>query len=249
MKKYCNLQVLPFLTMGLSGLGLALRLWLFNGATDVQGLISLWHPANVLCWALPFFALTVQWLCLQDDMPDMNYNAIFPKSVSAAAGCLFGGAGIILFCVRDMQSYAGTNYPEVVALVIGILSAVSLLFLGFCRYMGLRPTPVLRALPCLFFMLHTVCRHQVWSMEPQPQIYCFDIVLNVLLLVTCYCRTALDTKQTLHRSYLLIQQITTVVCFMCIPGQDRLVYLVLSAWLLLDTPALISPSALWRKQQ
>jgi len=249
LKKYCNLQVLPFLTMGLCGLGLALRIWLFSGGVDAKGLIILWHPANLLCWALPFLAVAVQWLCLWDGVPDMSYSALFPKSVSAAAGCVLGAAGIVLFCLKDIQTYPGTNYPEIVALVVGILSAAALLLSAFCRYKGLRPTPVLRAIPCLFFMLHIVCRHQVWSLEAQPQIYCFDIVLNVLLLLTCYCRAALDAKKPLRRRCLLLQQVTTVVCFMCVPGQDRFVYLALAGWLLLDTPVLISPRAMWRNQR
>ena len=59
MKRTLSPMLLPRLILGLGGIGLVLRIWLYGTGIDDRGLLVVWHPAGILltllAMAVPVF--------------------------------------------------------------------------------------------------------------------------------------------------------------------------------------------------
>lgn len=240
MKFTLKPAMLPWLTLGLGGLGLALRSWLYATGIDGKGLLSASHPANYLIWLLTVAAVVILALCLRFDLPGGTYQKLFPRSAATLVGCCIGALGIVVSSIVELTALEKPDYAAVAALVAGILAGASLVYLGLCRLKGIHPSVLFRAVVCVYFMLHLVSQYRNWSSEPQLQEYFFQLMASVLLMMCAYHRAAMDADKHLLRRYLFTHQLGLFFCCTAMVGHNRLFYLAMAIWTLLDDCAIVS---------
>lgn len=249
MKFTLKPTLLPWLTLGFGGIGLAVRNWLYRSAMDSNGLFVTFHPANLLTWVVAFVSVAVLILCLRFPMPGGEYLKLFPKSVAATVGCFIGAVGIAVCSVTELMSLPKADYAAVATLVTGMVGSASLVYLGLCRLWDMHPGTAFRCLVCLFFVLHLVSQYRTWSAEPQLQEYFFQLMASVLMMLCSYHRATLDSGKHPLRRYLIFHQLSLFFCCMSMVGQNRLFYLTMGVWTLLDSCAIVSVTKLWRTQK
>jgi len=241
--------MLPWLTLGLGGIGLAVRSWLYSSALDSTGLFVPSHPANILTWVVTFAAMVVLILCLRFSMPGGEYLKLFPKSIVATSGCFIGAVGIAASGILELMALPKADYTAIATLVAGILGSASLVYLGLCRFWDMRPSVLFRSLVCVYFMLHLISQYRSWSAETQLQEFFFQLRASVLLMLASYHRATLEDGKRPLRRYLIFHQLALFFCCMAMVGQNRLFYLTMGAWTLLDSCAIVSVTKLWEARK
>lgn len=249
MKFSLKPAMLPWLTLGFGGIGLAVRSWLYSSALDSKGLFVTSHPANILTWVIMFAAVLALVLCLRYQLPGGKYLKLFPKSMVAGASGIIGAAAMVICSICELRALPKADYASVATLVASILGGASLVYLGFCRLRGIHPHALFRSLVCVYFMLHLISQYRSWSAEPQLQEYFFQLMASVLLMLSCYHRATLESGKHPLRWYLLTHQLALFFCCMAMVGPNSLFYLAMGAWTLLDSCAIVSVTKLWRAQE
>lgn len=228
MKQSKQLHILPFVTLGACALGAGLRFWLYSTGVDEKGLLVASHPANVFIFVL--CALAIGWIAWSvRGLGNLHsYSQLFPRSIVAAIGNLAAAAGILT--VHSNAVFLETDLIITLSWVAGILSAVSLVYLGWCRFRQCRPSFLLHCIITVYFMLHLVAQYRLWSAEPQLQNYCFELLASVLLMLTFYHRAGLDTKYQNRRAYVFFSQAALLCCCLSLNGRNWIFYLCMAVW-------------------
>lgn len=230
MKYETNLQPLPFLAAGAGLTALILRILLSILGRDEKGLLLPAHPLALLLWVLTAAAALVILLQIGKLGGSARYQANFAPSRAASAGCFAMALGVFLslFLIR------GTGLRlELLRSLAGILAVPALVWVGVCRAKGLRPFFGLHALVCLYLTLHTICRYQSWSSQPQLLNFLFPMAGCVLMMVFSYCQTAFDVGLGQRRTQLGAGMLGAFFCFAAIAGlQDIPLYAAGGAWML-----------------
>ena len=230
MKKIFKPAILPLFTPIAGVIGFGLRLWLFLGGTDEKGLLAKHHPAGILCFVLTAIVLAVVALCAFSLKPLPSYRKLFPARPLAGVGCFAAAAGILYVDIRDIIIRQDTI--TVLALVLGLVAAACLVVLALCRFRGKRPSFWLHSAVTVYFMLHLVSQYRMWSSEPQLQVYFFPLMASVLLMLTAYHSTVLDTeKNGSRRFYVLCNQAALFFCLLSLQGASWPFYLTMALWL------------------
>lgn len=228
MKQSKQLHILPYVTLGACAAGAGLRFWLYGTGVDEKGLLVVSHPANALTFIL--CALAIGWIAWSvrslGNLP--SYSQLFPRSLLAAIGNVAAAAGILT--VRSSAVFLETDMIITLSRVVGVLSAVSLVYLGWCRFRQLRPSFLLHCIVTVYFMLHMVAQYRLWSAEPQLQNYCFALLASVLLMLTFYHRAGLDTKYQSRRAYVFFNQAALLCCCLSLNGRNWIFYLSMAIW-------------------
>ncbi len=179
MKKY---NWLPWAVAALSLEGWGLRLGLYAEAVDVKGLLIRNHPVELALWAVMALGTAVILLLVRKLGGSGAYEDNFSPSPAAALGHIFLG-GCILVTVLG-QPFSGT--PGLLWKILGFVSAPALVWGGVCRYLGKKPFFGIHAAPCLFLLMHVICRYPGWSGNPQLQDYVFELLSAISLVLLCY---------------------------------------------------------------
>lgn len=230
MNKIFKSTLFPLFTLLAGAVGFALRLWLFGTGIDEKGLLVSGHPAGILVWVLTAVVILVVLLCARTLTPLGKYSQLFPACIWAGFGCIAAAAGILYVDIRELL--LKRDSITVITLVLGVLAAAALLILGFCRWKGKRPTFWLHGIITVYFMLHLVSQYRLWSSEPQLQMYFFPLMASVLLMLTAYHGTVLDTqKNSGRRWYVFCNQTALFFCCLSLRGVSWPFYLAMAAWL------------------
>lgn len=222
---------LPLLILGLGGVGLALRVWLFAAAEDGSGLLKADHPAAVLIWAVTAAALALLlWQTRHLDKKP-HRGRLFPRSLPAAVGCWLVAAGIAGSSLSVLAG--GSDAVGILTGVLGLLSVPALIPAGLCRMKGKRPSFLLYLLPCLYLTARLFYQYRHWSANPQLQSFCFQLLACVALALASYQRAAYEVRLGNHRAMTFWSLAAVYFCCLSLSGgSEPLFYLAAGAWAL-----------------
>ena len=233
MKNIFSPKNLPWAVPAAGGIGLLLRLWLLNTGVDEKGFLISGHIADILVWALTAIVIVTVLLCTRSLQQAAKYGFNFPVSMTGAIGCLLGAAGIAIASIAEL-----TAYDDVLALacaVIGLLAAVSLGYLGFCRHKGLRPSILCHCVLCIYLMLRLINQYRHWSSDPQLQDYCFQLLATVCLMLAAYHRATFDANLGKRRPHAFYHLCAVYFCCLSLTEVSGIAfYLGTGVWMLTD---------------
>lgn len=224
-------KLTPYLgpiTLGAGFLGFLLRLWLKLTGIDEKGLFLASHPANALCFILTALVLLMLALAVRPLKPLRSYAKLYPASLPAMAGCFAAAAGTLIYPV--MGFLGQRDLLHILALVLGGASCVCLVLLGLCRKAGQRPHYLYHAIFTCYLMIQLVIQYRSWSSEPQLQLYFFPLLASVFLMLTAYHSAILDAQKGSRRWLVFCNRGALFCCFMSLPGQDWLFYLLMGIY-------------------
>lgn len=226
---------LKFLILGAGGLGLALRVALYSTGIDEKGLLISGHPAQIALWILTFLAgIALVFLTLSIQGPD-RYGDAFPASLPAALGCFAAAAAFLITALSEFSPRATSL--DAIVLVLGIASAVSLVYLGYCRLRRVRPLFLFHAIVCLCLALRMVCQYRLWSSDPQLQDYGFYLTAYVALMLTAYHLAAFDAGMGSFRTLWFLGLASVYLCCLSLAGpRENLLLLACGFWVFTNLP-------------
>lgn len=240
MSYFRNSKNLRWTCAGLGLAGLLLRVRLLSVGMDGKGLLVRGHITDWLCLLLGLLALGAVFLALRGKPDTQRSHGLFPSCPIAAVSGLIAAAGLVLAAWSDWQSVA-SNLDKLTA-ALGFLSALAVIFLTLCRYRSLRPHFLVRCVVTAFFVLHLLHEYRVWFPEPQVTVYLPRLLAQVMLMLNCYHRTALEAGIGGRKAHIFTSQLALFFCLLAIPGdRDSLFYLTMAIWMLLDSGTLELP--------
>ena len=228
MKKCLQPKYVPLLALCGGVLGFFLRLWLFSTGVDEKGLLRQDHPAAAMVFILTGLVLLGIYLCLRPLTGQGTYRRIFPRSPLAAIGCWVGAIGILITDIVELASAADSI--TFLSGLFGIAAAGCLVVLGWCRWNGARPNHLLHGIVTVYLLLHLVSQYRLWSAESQLQVYFFQLLASLFLMLSTYHRTTLDAGKGSRRQFLFFQFGALFFCCMALFGETPLFYLTLAVW-------------------
>ena len=230
MKRSVKLTALPLYTAAAGILGFLLRLWQKLSGTEASGLLISSHPARLLSIAIavliPILLVPALWRVKKTG----SYKKRFPRSVPAAIGAWIAAAGVLL-----LGSTTLTNERTLLGILMGILSlptALCLILTGIFRLRSTRPNPLFHGIITVFFMVVALYHYPVWSAEPQLELFCYEALACVSLMLASYYRTTLDAKQQNWKQFGYFSLAAMFFCFLAASGSSGWFYLSIDSLLL-----------------
>ena len=222
MKLSLSPEKLKLLTLGAGGLGLALRALLFLTGIDEKGLLEPGHIVSVLLWLVSIIVLAGLFLLTRKLEGSADYTDAFPTSGLAPLGALAAAIGI------GITAISGFSRPSDLLTqlrnICGILAAVSMVFVAYCRLTGRKPVFLFHGILCVFMALDLVCRYRQWSSDPQLQDYVFHLLACIFLMLTAYQQAAFDADMGNHKILWLTSLIGVYLCCVSLWGGESLLY-------------------------
>ncbi len=229
MKLFSRQGLFPWFPLLTGMAGLALRFWLLSTINE-QGLLPTNHIAGILTFLLLLVTLGICFWDIRTAAPSQAYRKLFPPSKIAAAGTAVGaaGMGISAFIVN------AAGFLRILLPILGVLGAAALLYAAHCRRIGLRPSCLLHGGVTLFLVFRVLVCCRMWGAEPQLQLYFFQLLGSLFLLLACYFRAEADALIGDYRKYLFFGQAALFCCCLCLSGNDWLFYLSAGIWMATD---------------
>lgn len=222
MKKSLSQRLLLPISVGASGVGLCLGIWLFVDGVDRKGLLIQNHPAGTATLILSAIFLFALFLLVSRIGGVPAYKKLFPASVAAAAGCLVAAAGIL---ITDFYELLTIKDPmATLSFLFGLLATAALVFLGIDRNAGYRPHPMLHGSVTAYLMLHLICQYRAWNSETQFLAYGFQMLASVFLMLWMYHRTTLDAGSGSRKWYVFFNCGSIFFCCLALCSGNRLFY-------------------------
>ena len=235
MKRLFSGRLLPWLSMGLGGVTLALRSWLYTGGIDEKGLFVASHPAGILAFIVAALFLGLLALCVASMNAKTSYAELFPQSTVAAVGSAVGGLGILLTAVNMVLR--PENAIALVCGFVGIPAAACRGLCGWCCWRQQRPSFLFHGITTLFLLLYCICQYRLWSTEPQLGASFFQLRACVLLMLYGYQRTAMDAGIGNAVFLTFVGQAAIFFCLATIPDANPLFFLCMALWCATGTPS------------
>jgi len=218
-------KYIPLFTAVCGLLGFGLRFWLFRTGVDERGLLVASHPANALTFVLTGIVLLVVFLWTRKLDKIRSHKKLYPASVTALLGCIPAAIGLLLAALYELKMKQ--DLITYITLGLSVLAAVSLILLGIGRKRGLRPNFLMQAVLTVYLMFHLVSQYRLWSSEPQLQVYCFQLLASVFLMLSVFHGTILDTQVGSRRSFVFYNQAALFCCCMSLIGDCWWFYLAM----------------------
>lgn len=232
MKNALKFPLIPWMTLALGGVGILGMLVLLHTGVDDRGLFLPWHWAGILVGAATAVMVVCLILILRPLGGTAKYSRMFPASKAAAAGMVAAAIGIL---VTAPESLFATEEPvRIISGVLKIVAGASLVYLGWCRFRGLRGSYLAWAAVTVFMMLRLMFEYRDWSSQPELLRYCFPLLSSVLLTLAFYYRTAFAINMGNRRAYLLCSQLGGFFAMLSLPGDFSPIYLGLAVWAVTD---------------
>ena len=228
MNMKINFKSLPVLSLGLGLLTCVIRVALLTLGRDGKGLLTVWHPLNVLAWAVTAVAVALVILGVWKLDGSRKYEHNFAPSLAAALGCCLLAGGIAASVVSGLGSW--TRMTGICSLC-GLLTVPALALAGLNRKQGKRPFFGFHAIVWLYLALCAVSRYQIWSSRPQMQNWFFNMAALLMLTVFAYYQTAFDENMGNRRMLLGSGLLAAFFCVAAMAnGEDVLLYLTGAVW-------------------
>lgn len=227
--KYLNHKNLPWITLIVGAMGLLLRVWQLSTEND-RGFIIRGHISGILLCILSLVFLAVLLVAVQPLEQAGKYSFNFPASLPGAIGTLIAALAFGLTSLVELFS-AGNTLTE----VVGILSAVALVFVARCRWKGLHPSTLFHIIICLWLVLRLLDLYRQWSADPQLQDYCYQLLAMVCLMLTTYQRATFDANFGKRKFYSFFSLAGVYFCCLSIAGPGNIwFYMGAACWLITD---------------
>ena len=225
-----NPKHLPLLCAGLGILTAALRLVQASFGTDAKGLLILWHPLDLLVWAVTAATAIFVVLAVRKLDGSSLYADNFAPGTPAAIGCtaLMGGIAAVVSVAPNIFIRL-----EVIRMYLGLLALPALLWVGACRIRGKKPFFLLHGVVCLFLVIHTVSHYQSWCARPLMQSFFFPMAASIFMTLFAYYQTAFDVELGNRRMLLGVGLLGSFLCLAAAArGEDLMLYLGGAVWML-----------------
>lgn len=229
MNRFAKVRLFPWFPLFAGIVGFALQFWLFS-LTDNKGLLPQNHISGILSFVLLALVLAVCWFGVQNLAPTKDYCELFPASKVASVGGLIGAAGMGFAAF----TLSATGFLRYLIPVCGLLGAGALVMISFCRFEGRQPNSVLHCVITVYLIFRTMGACRIWGAEPQLQVYFFQLIASLFLLLASYYRAALDLQAGNSRMYVFFSQAALFCCFLGVMGEDWLFYLSAGIWMATD---------------
>ena len=233
MKHPIKIDYLPHFTMGCSILGFLLQVWLHATGYDQRGLLVQGHPATILTFLLAVVTVISLFLWVHSMGHPPAYDQLFPQSRIAFAGSVAAAVGIVLISLLELRKF---NNVTLLSFFLGLLAAASLVLLGLHRLKQTHPPMLLHTVVTVYMMLHVVSQYRIWSSETQPQLYIFQLLASVFLILASYHRTALDGRAGRRDLFVFCDQAALFFCCLSLVSDNWLFYLTMALSLIM-TPS------------
>ncbi len=224
----------PALILGIPALILAAVLQI--SGLDDRGLFIPGHFAGVMAWILAAAMALATGLSLRQYGGKTKYSRMFPPSAPAAAGILCAAVAVLWSAWEIFHT--GTGMLEPATALLGLAAAISLAYLAWCRFRGIRGSYLLWCVAVVFLMMRLMFSYRTWSAQPELLRYCFPLFSSVCVTLAFYYRTAFAVGLGSRRMYLLFTQMGAFFSLMVLGMKPDLFYLGMLLWCLLDTPTL-----------
>ncbi len=233
MNKLLKPAYLPYLAPAAGVVGLLLRIWLFSTNVDSTGYLVLGHPAQVLLWVLTVGVLLVLFFGTRALPQVSKYSFLFPASAVGGIGCCLGGFSLVIVSILSLT--AKPDGLTAIVSIMGLVSAMCLLLIGYNHWYGQRSHPILHAVICIFLMLRLVCQYRHWCSDPQTMDYCFQLLATVFLMLASYHRTAFSVKSGKRSSYVFYHLAAVYFCLLSLWRSDSFIfYFGTGVWMCTD---------------
>jgi hypothetical protein len=233
MKNFLKPKYLPYVTVGLGGLAFLSCLWLYATGVDERALLNPTHPGAILLWVLSAVMVAAVIMLTRPLVGKMRYDRVFPASIPAAVGTAVCAAGIAVTAFGELTSKV--DAITTAAGVVGLLSAVALMFLAWCRLVGTRPHFLALCVVLVYLMMHMLCRYRVWSAEPELLRYFFTLAATILMTLAMYQRLAFTVGMGKRQQYLMFSMLGGFFAMAAIPGDgDKWFLIGMAAWAMTD---------------
>ena len=219
MKTLLKPTNLPALVVGLGFVAQALRRLLYAVAVDARELLVSGHPLEIALGVLSLGALAwVAWSLRKLDGSDAYEDNFFPGR-NAMLGHLAAAFGIVMTVLTTEPALGG--YVGLTWTVLGYAAPLCLMVSGTARAQGKKPFFLLDLAPCLFLVLHLVCRYRLWSASAQLQHYVFALFGTIALMLFAFYTAAFSAGVGRRRMqlffglmavYLLIAELAATDC-------------------------------------
>jgi len=232
MNQISKRGLFPWVTLLAGGVGLALRSLLLS-AVDQQGLLPENHFAGILTIVLLAMFLGFSfWTIRKEPAADVNaYRKLFPPSELAAIGSVVAAVGMAISAFM----VDGTGILRILLAITGLLGATALAYAAYCRKEGMRPSCFLHILVAVHLVIRVLTCCRQWGSEPQFQIYFFQLLASLFLMISFYHRAELDALMGDYRKYLFFGQAALFCCCLCVTGEDWQFYLSAVLWITTDS--------------
>ena len=236
MKQHTKLSPFPWLPLAAGLIGCCLRSWLLSAAEE-NGLLPYPHPANTMSFILLAVTLGLCFILICRTPDSTSYPLLFPSSRMAATGSILSGIGVGCSAL----SAPDTGLLFLPLIMLGAISAICLGIAAYLRFHAHRPHCLLHCIPAAYLMLRTIAFCRMWGMEPQFQVFFFDLLASLFVLIACYYRAELDARDGSYKKHLFFSQAAIFCCFLCLPGEDWLFHLSAAVWMAADFCVLPTP--------
>lgn len=225
-----TIKLLPLFCAGLGILTAALRLMQASFGTDQKGLLILWHPLDLLVWAVTAAAVILVVLTVRKLDGSNLYADNFGPATPAAIGCtaLMGGIAAVVSVAPNIFIRL-----EMVRMYLGLLALPALLWVGVCRIRGKQPFFLFHGAVCLYLVIHTVSHYQGWCARPLLHSFFFPMAASICLTLFAYYQTAFDVELGNRRMLLGTGLLGSFLCLAAAAGgEDLMLYLGGAIWML-----------------
>ena len=217
--------LLPLLPLLLGQYCLQLRRILYRKAVDETGLLV---SGTALEWEI--YLLSAAALLLFAAASRKQEGKIQKGSVPAL-GQLLGAIGIGWTALRypgEMPGLLGNLWK-----ILGIVSAVCLIWWSVCTFRGKSPQFPVQLAPCLFWLIHLVDNYRGWSGQPQLQSYLFALLATMAMTLFTYYTAAEAVGMGKPRRKKFAALTAGYFCIAAaLPGKGQLLHLLSAPWAL-----------------
>lgn len=231
MKKIFSYKHIPWVVVIAGILGMAMR-WVFIFDVNDRGFVEKSHPLALALLALTAGVLLFLLLVTQPLAQANKYSFNFPASNLGAAGALLAAVVMGVFSVTEFTD--AEDLWEVAASGVGLISALCLAFVAYCRQKGLHPNAMAHTTICLALMLRLICMYRHWSADPQLYDYCYQLLALACAMLAAYNRATFDADFGHRGRYAFFSLAAVYFCIISLSGEGWLFYLAQGCWLITD---------------
>lgn len=236
MKKRSAAALAVPLTLLAAGIGVLLRGYQLKNAMDAQGLLLLGNRTPLILAI--FLVLTAALLGVltaklpkRERFEDNFSNALGP----VIASCLFS----VLLLVGNGMLLPQTKGAVRLVPILGILAALTQLYLQVLWQKGKAPSPVLPAVTCIYLIAKLIFDFKNWSSDPVILDYCFKLLAEICSMLASYHVIGFCFAKGRRRIAVFWCCMSTVLCAMSVADSfcgsirlaEALIYGGIGLWL------------------
>ncbi len=199
---------------------------------DANRLFDHSHPAVLLLWLLTGALILLVVLAVRPLTGKLRYSRLFPASsdgalglIGATAAVAWSGLTIIWGEVSGLETAVG---------ILGLVSALALGYLTWCRYTGQPHSILAWALVTFYLLLRLLVSYRTWSSQTDLLHFFFPLLASVTMALAFYHRGAFILGMGSRRMYLGCTQICAFCSLVTLGASFDIFYAGAVLWSLLD---------------